>query len=173
MSAAIVVARLALDRVMSPAARMHRLTAVMTPDVWVIGPLGALSLSVAAPVVPVDMLAPMLMPLVPVFTNVNAFAVLAATKLIGALIDNVAAGSTVPILSPALSVSLPAVPTTTAPPTVRLPPAWIKLFVPVPNVDAPSTSALLSTRETLFAPLLVRLTAPVKSFAAVVSVIGK
>ena len=41
----------------------------------------------------------------------------------------------------------------------------------MPTVEAPSTIAFASVTATLFAPLLLRLTAPMKLFAALVSVI--
>ena len=58
-----------------------------------------------------------------------------------------------------------------APDCVNAPPAWIP-SVPVPTPIVPSTKALVSRSATLFAPVLVRLTAPPKLFAPSVSVIA-
>ena len=79
------------------------------------------------------------------------------------------------VIAPAPVVKLAA----PAPAACTIAPVWVIEFapvavtasVPLPTLEAPRMIAFASVTATLFAPLLFRLTAPMKLFAALVSVI--
>ena len=101
------------------------------------------------------------MALAPVFAADNA-----PVKSLAALVSVIAPAPVLKLAMPAAAACLIA-------------PVWVMVFapvavtvsVPVPTVDAPITMAFLSVMATLFAPLLFRLTAPVKSLVTVARVI--
>jgi len=89
----------------------------------------------------------------------------APVKLLPALVSVIA-------LAPALKVAAPAAAACVSAPVCVIAPLDVTVSVPLPTPEAPSCVATLLVRLTLFAPELIRLTAPVKALVACVRVIA-
>src|SRR4029079_669278 len=89
----------------------------------------------------------------------------APVKLLPALVSVMA-------LAPAVKVAAPAPRAWVIAPVCVIAPLALTVSVPLPTADRPRLTAFASVKATLFAPLLLSDTAPVKSLPALFSVIA-